>query len=219
MNVEIADNVSQEAWLVWGDREGPGVGWHVKDDRPEGYVHDGDSVTTVPLRTGFDAGESWNLTAFYNPSEGVQYYVGETASGETSTLGSSGGLELSTMSTIAPPAIDADASIDAAPAGGRERPVRSWPSTSRTPLSKTRQFPGRPGGTTSIHARSSVVARLPGSTHGPRRPRSRRQLYGVSPVRLRGPQTRRTVNWVCQERIRHDAERDLRPAQRAVGPT
>jgi hypothetical protein len=71
--LEAADD--QEAWLLWGDRDGPGVGWHVADDVLEGYVHDGGAVTTVPLRTGFDPGTAWNLTAFYNAHRGVQYWV------------------------------------------------------------------------------------------------------------------------------------------------
>lgn len=66
-----------------GDREGPGVGWHVVDGVLEGFVHDGSAVTTVPLRVGFDAGVSWNLTALYNKEEGVQYWVQET---ETANL-------------------------------------------------------------------------------------------------------------------------------------
>lgn len=117
-NVQVADNADQEAWLVWGDREGPGVGWHVIDDRLEGYVHDGDVTHTVPLRTGFDPGESWNLAAFYNPSAGVQYYVGKTATGETSTLGTGGNLELSAVATFAPPSVAVEATIEATPAEG-----------------------------------------------------------------------------------------------------
>lgn len=77
-NIWLSDNAGQEAWLLWGDREGPGVGWHVVDDVLEGFVHDGTDITTAPLRTGFDAGVSWNLTAFYNKEEGVQYWVQET---------------------------------------------------------------------------------------------------------------------------------------------
>jgi hypothetical protein len=77
-NVWLSDAAGQEAWLLWGDREGPGVGWHVVDDVLEGFVHDGTEITTVPLRTGFDAGVSWNLTALYNKEEGVQYWIQET---------------------------------------------------------------------------------------------------------------------------------------------
>lgn len=40
-HVELADNDDQEAWLLWGDRDGPAVGWYVEDDVLYGYVHEG----------------------------------------------------------------------------------------------------------------------------------------------------------------------------------
>lgn len=84
-NVRLGDNDGQEAWLVWGSREGPGVGWHVEDDRLEGWVHDGEDEEAVPLRTGFEPGTAWNLTAFYNP--GSIYFSVE----ETTTVRNDGG--------------------------------------------------------------------------------------------------------------------------------
>lgn len=80
-NVWVGDNTNQEAWLLWGDREGPGVGWHIVDDTLYGFFHDRESATTVPLRSGFDPGVSWNLTAFYNPGDEIQYWVQETETG------------------------------------------------------------------------------------------------------------------------------------------
>lgn len=84
-NLWVSDNADQEAWLLWGDREGPGVGWHIVDDVLEGIVQNGDETHTVPLRTGFEAGTSWNLTTLYNLHVNVHYYVNETQTGDIST--------------------------------------------------------------------------------------------------------------------------------------
>lgn len=82
-HVQVADNAGQEAWLLWGHRDGPAVGWHIVDDRLEGFVHRGHgNATTVALRTGFDPGAGWNLTAFYNPPTDVQFYVDGAKAGE-----------------------------------------------------------------------------------------------------------------------------------------
>lgn len=73
------DDTGQRARLVWGDPDGRAVGWRIRDDVLEGYVTDGDGVTTIPLREDFYAGDAWNLTAFYNPPSDVVYYVDDLA--------------------------------------------------------------------------------------------------------------------------------------------
>jgi hypothetical protein len=84
-NIRVDSASGQRAWLLWGDREGPGVGWRIRDDVLEGFAHDGSSAATVPLKVGFDPGTSWNLTAMYNPSE-VTYWVEETALAENENV-------------------------------------------------------------------------------------------------------------------------------------
>lgn len=73
--MEVSDNTEQEAWLLWGDREGQAVGWHIIDDTLEGYVSDASESSTAPLETGFETGTKWNLTAFYNQPTDVHFYV------------------------------------------------------------------------------------------------------------------------------------------------
>jgi hypothetical protein len=82
-HVEVAENDDQQGWLLWGDREGPGVGWYVEDDVLYGFVRDGhgDSPEMVPLVEGFGAGTSWKLTAFYNPPTDVHFYVDDRNAG------------------------------------------------------------------------------------------------------------------------------------------
>lgn len=87
-SVLIPDEADQEAWLVWGDRAGPAVGWYVLDDAINGYVHDGEESTTVPLG-GLDGTDAWSLTAFYAPPTDVQFYLEDLLTEEIST-GSTG---------------------------------------------------------------------------------------------------------------------------------
>lgn len=115
-SIQVSDNADQRAWLLWGDREGPGVGWHIEDDELLGWVHDGEAATTVPLRTGFDPWTAWNLTAFYNPPTGIQYVVEETATEEAQPLSDHRDVQVEgevTIGTSEP--IDADASLSVTP--------------------------------------------------------------------------------------------------------
>jgi hypothetical protein len=73
----VPSGTVQEAWLVWGRPEGPAVGWHVLDDLLEGYVHDGEAVSTVPLRTGVQPDDSWTVAAFYTPPTDVYFYLAD----------------------------------------------------------------------------------------------------------------------------------------------
>lgn len=75
--VTVPSGTVQEAWLVWGNPDGPAVGWHVLDDLLEGYVHDGEDVATVPLQTGVQPGDSWTLTAFYTPPTDVYFFLAD----------------------------------------------------------------------------------------------------------------------------------------------
>lgn len=82
--VEMGTNQGQRGWLVWGDREGPAVGWYVEDDVLYGFVHDSESATTVTLVDGFEEGDAWRLSAFYNPPTDVHYYVDDELAGVVS---------------------------------------------------------------------------------------------------------------------------------------
>jgi hypothetical protein len=117
-NVRLHDNTNQEAWLLWGSRDGPGVGWHVRDDVLQGWVHDGSTASTVPLRTGFEPGAAWNLTAFYSPPS-VYYAVAETTvarsddgprRGQSDAVSSVGG-EV-TVAASAPAELDGHLSVE-----------------------------------------------------------------------------------------------------------
>lgn len=74
-SLHVGDNDGQEGWIVWGEPDGQAVGWHLEDDRLEGYVSDGTGASTVPLVDDIQPGETFNLTAFYSHPTDVHYYV------------------------------------------------------------------------------------------------------------------------------------------------
>lgn len=110
-SVMIPDDVDQEAWLVWGDRDGPAVGWYVASEAINGFVHDGEESTTVPI-AGLDGSDAWSLTAFYAPPTEVLYYVEDLVTEELST--SSTGVESSVTveSAIVPPYLPGSEVVD-----------------------------------------------------------------------------------------------------------
>lgn len=82
--LEMQTAQGQRGWLLWGDRGGPAVGWFVEDDVVYAFVHDSESATTVPLVDGFDPGDAWYLSAFYNPPTDVHFYVDDELAGVVS---------------------------------------------------------------------------------------------------------------------------------------
>lgn len=86
-NVIVPDDGGYEAWLLWGDRGGPAIGWHIVDDLLLGYASDGESETTTALLSEGDvnASDAWNLTAFYNPPTDVVYYIDDLTTVTVST--------------------------------------------------------------------------------------------------------------------------------------
>lgn len=69
------DASAQRAWLIHGDRGGPGYGFHVVNGDLLGFVHDGSAQTDATLVSGFASGTTFDLVALYNSPRGVDFYV------------------------------------------------------------------------------------------------------------------------------------------------
>jgi len=101
-SVRLPDEFGQVAWLVWGRPSGPAVGWFVTGEAINGYTHDGEKFTTVPI-AGLDGGDAWSLTAFYAPPTDVYFYAEDLVTEESSVRAGGAEASVTVDSSILPP--------------------------------------------------------------------------------------------------------------------